>query len=151
MLFFLYTDAWTHLSATILSSRSRREVRSAWRGLRPSWSATFCIEIYVNSPVYRCCWRVGYLWRHHVLVHSTPHKVRWVKGLWGPVFSYKLRYVAGFWLVEIAISTNQKPAIYRNVYQNTGPGRKGLYKQTIICKNRCSYNGMGSTEVHINV
>ena len=27
----------------------------------------------------------------------------------GAVFSYKLRYIVGFWLVEMAISTNQKP------------------------------------------
>ena len=40
----------------------------------------------------------------------------------GPVFSYKLRYIVGFWLVEMAISTNQKPMIYRNLYDNTGPG-----------------------------
>ena len=38
----------------------------------------------------------------------------------GPVFPYKLRYIVGFWLVEMAISTNQKPAIYRNLYENTG-------------------------------
>ena len=38
---------------------------------------------------------------------------------WGLVFSYKLRYIVGFWLVEIAISTNQKPTIYRNLYENT--------------------------------
>ena len=37
----------------------------------------------------------------------------------GPVFSYKLRYMVGFWLVEMAISTNQKPTIYRKVYENT--------------------------------
>ena len=40
----------------------------------------------------------------------------------GPIFSYKLRYIVGFWLVEMAISTNQKPAIYRNLYENTAPG-----------------------------
>ena len=33
-----------------------------------------------------------------------------------------LRYIVGFWLVEMAISTNQKPTIYRNVYENTDPG-----------------------------
>ena len=38
----------------------------------------------------------------------------------GPVFSYKLRYIVGFWLVEMAISNNQKPTIYRNLYENTG-------------------------------
>ena len=32
---------------------------------------------------------------------------------------YKLRYIVGFWLVEMAISTNQKPTIYRNLYENT--------------------------------
>ena len=37
----------------------------------------------------------------------------------GPVFSYKLRYIVGFWLVEMAISTNPKPTIYRNLYENT--------------------------------
>ena len=39
----------------------------------------------------------------------------------GAAFSYKLRYIVGFWLVEMAISTNQKPTIYRNLYENTGP------------------------------
>ena len=39
----------------------------------------------------------------------------------GSVFSYKLRYIVGFWLVEMAISTNQKPTIYLNLYKNTGP------------------------------
>ena len=39
-----------------------------------------------------------------------------------PVFWYKLRYIVGFLLVEMAISTNQKPTIYRNLYENTnGP------------------------------
>ena len=34
------------------------------------------------------------------------------------VFSYKLRYIAGFGLVEMAISTNPKLTIYRNLYEN---------------------------------
>ena len=42
----------------------------------------------------------------------------------GPIFSYKLRYIVGFWLVEMAISTNQKPTIYRKLYENTGPDSK---------------------------
>ena len=37
----------------------------------------------------------------------------------GALFSYKLRYIVGFWLVEMTISTNQKPTIYRNLYENT--------------------------------
>ena len=44
----------------------------------------------------------------------------------GPVFSYKLRYIVGFWLVKMAISTNQKPTIYRNLYENTGPGTEDI-------------------------
>ena len=40
----------------------------------------------------------------------------------GPVLSYKLRYIVGFGLVEMAISTNPKPTIYRNLYENMGPG-----------------------------
>ena len=39
----------------------------------------------------------------------------------GPIFSYKLRYMVGFWLVQTAVSTNQKPTMYRNLYENTGP------------------------------
>ena len=42
----------------------------------------------------------------------------------GAVFSYKLRYIVGFWLVEMAISTNQKPTIYRNLYENSGPDKE---------------------------
>ena len=45
----------------------------------------------------------------------------WQRTTSGPVFSYKLRYIVGFWLVEMAISTNQKPTIYRNLYENTAP------------------------------
>ena len=30
-------------------------------------------------------------------------------------------YIVGFGLVEMAISNNPKPTIYRNVYENTGP------------------------------
>ena len=41
-------------------------------------------------------------------------------GLRGPVLSYKLRYIVGFGLVKMAISTNPKATIYRNLYKNTG-------------------------------
>ena len=39
-------------------------------------------------------------------------------GLSGAAFSYKLRYIVG---VEMAIWTNQKPTIYRNLYENAAP------------------------------
>ena len=38
----------------------------------------------------------------------------------GPVFLYKLRYIVGFGLVEMTISSNPKPTIYRNLYENSG-------------------------------
>ena len=44
------------------------------------------------------------------------------------VFSYKLQYVVGFGLVEMAISTNPKPTIYRNFYENTGPLNNKIHK-----------------------
>ena len=39
--------------------------------------------------------------------------------------SDKLRYILGFGSVEMAISTNPKPTIYRKLYENTGPGVQG--------------------------
>ena len=39
-----------------------------------------------------------------------------------------LRYIAGFGLVEMAISTNPKPTINHNLYENTGPCRETLSK-----------------------
>ena len=45
-------------------------------------------------------------------------------------WQYKLRYTVGFGLVEMAISTNPKPTIYRNLYENTGPGK--LDPQTFV-------------------
>ena len=40
----------------------------------------------------------------------------WYVGLF-----YKLRYIVGFRLVVMAISTNPKPTIYRNLYENMDP------------------------------
>ena len=37
----------------------------------------------------------------------------------GSVYSYKLQHIVGFGLVEMAISTNPKPTICRNLYENT--------------------------------
>ena len=48
----------------------------------------------------------------------------WLFHLPRPVFLYKLWYIVGFWLVRMAISTNPKPTICCNVYENTG--RAGL-------------------------
>ena len=48
----------------------------------------------------------------------------------GAVFSYKLRYIVGLGLVEMAISTNPKPTIYRNLYKNKGPG--SVFSKTLI-------------------
>ena len=39
----------------------------------------------------------------------------------------------------MAISTNQKPTIYRNLYENTGPGIIVVARHS--CKNRLPNNG----------
>ena len=53
-----------------------------------------------------------------VVAESSDH--RWVAaGSPGPVYSYKLRYIVAFGLVEMAISTNPNP---RNLYENTATG-----------------------------
>ena len=39
----------------------------------------------------------------------------------GLVFSYRFQYIACFGLVEMAIATNPKPAIYHNFYENKDP------------------------------
>ena len=51
---------------------------------------------------------------------TFPHCHTNTKRYAGSVLSYKLRYIAGFWLVEMAISPNPKPTIYRNLYDDTG-------------------------------
>ena len=53
--------------------------------------------------------------------HAHPSWGPWAMCHKGLIFSYKLRYIADFGLM-IVISTNPKPTIYRNLYQNTGPG-----------------------------
>ena len=55
----------------------------------------------------------------------------------GPVFSYKLRYIVGFWLVEMTISTNQKSTIYHNFYENTCPESRSRWCVSFF--NRRSY------------
>ena len=58
-----------------------------------------------------------------------------------PVFSYKLRHIVGFGLVEIAISTNPKPTIYRN-----GPwdsGHKNTKYTDLVVR---TVNGLSLTE-----
>ena len=57
------------------------------------------------------CQRLSRLWKKQSQLFTVT----------GPAFSYKLRYIVGFGLVEMAISTNPKPTIYRNLYGNAGP------------------------------
>ena len=57
----------------------------------------------------------------------------------GAVFSYKLRYIVGIRLVEMAISTNQKPTIYRNLYENTGPVRQHLIINGFLEEHQSAY------------
>ena len=56
----------------------------------------------------------------HISIHFT-HLKFWTAS--GPVFSCKLQYIVGFWSVQMAISTVQKPTIYCNLYEDTAPAR----------------------------
>ena len=64
-----------------------------------------------NNTVYNVIFSVCSL-----LIATSVSRDVW---LHGPVLSYKLRDIVGFGLVEMAISTNPKPTIYRNLYENT--------------------------------
>ena len=81
------------------------------------------IQMQCEIPIYRPAIRVGS----------------------GPVFSYKLRYIVGFWLVEMAISTNQKPTIYRNLYKNTGPDHHATWSITLPNRPAPCTRGANST------
>ena len=56
----------------------------------------------------------------------------------GSVLSYKLRYIVGLGLVEMAISTNPRPTIYRNLYEN---------RQADSCGNCYVINGLSGDTV----
>ena len=64
----------------------------------------------------------------------------------GAVFSYKLRYIVGFGLVEMAISTNPKPTIYHNLYENTGPGRAQWSCMVLCVIQRQNHAGCAGIE-----
>ena len=68
----------------------------------------------------------------------------------GSVFSYKLRYIVGFWLVEMAISTNQKPTIYRKLYENTAPVRFSFYGEW-SANTFCKYSTNRRTAIWLNL
>ena len=65
---------------------------------------------------------------------TATSRQRGSRARWGPgrVFAYKLRYIVGFRLVKMAISTNPKPTIYRNLNENT---RRGPWEELT-----CSYS-----------
>ena len=57
------------------------------------------------------------IYRHSIIgsYYRTSYDLSWASDwLRWPVFLYKLRYIIRFWRDEMAISTNQKPAIYRD-------------------------------------
>ena len=56
--------------------------------------------------------------------------VRFGRQIIGSIFSYKLRYIVGFELVEKAISINSKTTIYRNLYKNNDPGERVWFNES---------------------
>ena len=74
---------------------------------------------YMSVFMSVCMYILGCESAVHIIQQNIPHKSSNMTP--GAIFSYKLRYIVGFWLVEMAISTNQNPTIYRNLYENTAP------------------------------
>ena len=110
------------------------------------WKVNFLqsFQIWMAPSIGNRCanWQLGHLWKSirarapqsakRCSGQKKPADGHWLRtnrinphGRWGHVavsgalLSYKLLYIVGFWLVEMAISTNQKPTIYRNVYKTT--------------------------------
>ena len=52
-----------------------------------------------------------------------------------PIFSYKLRYIVGSGLVEMAISTNPESTIYRNLYENRAVDENTIYQSTCLASD----------------
>ena len=73
----------------------------------PSWfSETLSLRVVLS---------LGIIWIHWTLtLHFSDSMCQ-------SAFSYKLLYIVGLGLVEMAISTNMKPTIYHNLHENTGP------------------------------
>ena len=69
--------------------------------------------------------------REWVVENARPYLATTSQSTRVTVHSYKLRYLVGFGLVEIAISTNPKPTTYRNLFENTS--RKLLFGLTFNC------------------
>ena len=60
---------------------------------------------------------------YNFLIFSNTYLLHPQRALYilsGSVLSYKLGYIVGFRLAEMAISTNPEPTIYRNLHENTG-------------------------------
>ena len=75
---------------------------------------------YIHSNIYPTPTEIN-VWANGYMLHPSQGYPDLYSDT-GRVFSYKLRYIVGFGLVEMTISTNPKPTIYRNWYDNTGPG-----------------------------
>ena len=91
------------------------------------WGDSFTWTEYIYSLFYDSAANCGAYFSMFRAVFSFCSR-----GHSGSGFSYKLRYIVGFWLVEMTISTNQKRTIYRNLYENTAPVfRKKSTKQDI--------------------
>ena len=56
------------------------------------------------------------------LISNTLNLGHWdFPQYWAHMLVQVAIYRIGFWLVDITISTDPKPTIYRNLYENTGP------------------------------
>ena len=89
-----------------------QKIYSVYYRDRPLYLHTVTLfNFVVVKKQFEKCYPRWKAWKHE---KSTPQGG-------GGVFSYKLRYIVGFELVEMVISTNSKPTIYHTLYDNTDP------------------------------
>ena len=98
------------------------------------YTVTDCVNVLDDSAIFL----ISLFWQKY----SNPHvsQLAFQQGCsFGSVFSYKLRYIVGFWLVEMCISTNQKPMIHRNLHANTDPASVCVHRDGVVKSTKQIY------------
>ena len=84
------------------------------------------MEIFIQKPLVVKKSSLFLGMQNDALMHRVKRFVR-------EYGSYKLRYIVGFGLVEMAISTNPKPKIYRNLCENMNYIAVNMISSSLTC------------------
>ena len=88
-----------------------------WPNNKPSLHNAPCLQGYYFIS-YMAHWYAYDVWTYSKVRYcsAVKHFFSYYYQTDGPEFSYKLRYIVGFGLVVIAISTNPKPTTYCSLH-----------------------------------